>query len=415
MRTKNEIKFLTKLLNIEGIKVISHRQHEGIGIILQVERIGKESNCPRCGQKSHRLHQNHRYLIKDLPWGENFVFLEINRRQFKCEKCGKPFSEELEWVRKRRSYTKRLARKIIQEVLENDIHSVAKKGVVTTEEIERMLKDAAKEYLKAKPSELKRLGIDEIAIIKGKGNYCAVLIDLEKSKLIGILAGRKQEEIREVLLGWGKDVLEQIEEVSIDLWKGYRNVVRDLMPNAQVVADRFHVMAQINKELDAQRKREKRQVEDLIKKAESSEEKADQEKVLEGLKKSKYVLLKNESDLNEEQKAKLVQLKDVSPTLKSMHELKEEIRRVFEQANNWLVGLWKLGRWLSGAKTYFPDSQNTIIRWLDEIIAYFDYKTTSGVVEGINNKLKLIKRSAYGFRNFENFRVRCLLTWKFNC
>ncbi len=67
------------------------------------------------------------------------------------------------------------------------------------------------------------------------------------------------------------------------------------MPNAQVVADRFHVMAQINKELDSQRKREKRQVEDLIKKAESLEKKADPEKLLEGLKKSKYVLLKNES------------------------------------------------------------------------------------------------------------------------
>ncbi|MEG4838802.1 ISL3 family transposase [Microcoleus sp. B9-D4] len=415
MRTKKEIKFLTKLLNIEGIKVISHRQHEGIGIILQVEGIGKESNCPRCGKKSHRLHQNHRTSVKDLPWGENFVFLEINRRQFKCEKCVKPFSEELEFVRKRRTYTKRLGRAIIQEVLENDIHSVAKKGVVTTEEIERMLKDASKEYLKAKPSEVKRLGIDEIAVIKGKGNYCAVLIDLEKSKLIGIMDRRKQEEIREVLLGWGKEILEQIEEVSIDLWKGYRNLVRDLMPNAQVVADRFHVMAQINKELDAQRKREKRQVEDLIKKAESSEEKADQEKILEGLKKSKYVLLKNESDINEEQKAKLLQVKDVSSTLKSMQELKEKIRRIFEQSNNWLVGLLKLGRWLLEAKKYFPDSQNTIIGWLDEIIAYFDYKTTSGVVEGINNKLKLIKRSAYGFRNFENFRVRCLLTWQFDC
>ena len=415
MRTKNEIKFLTKLLNIEGIKVISHRQHEGIGIILQLEQNGKESSCPRCGTKSHRLHQNHRYLVKDLPWGENFVFLEINRRQFKCEKCSKPFSEELEFVRKRRSYTKRLARKIIQEVLENDIHSVAKKGVVTTEEIERMLKDAAKEYLKAKPSELKRLGIDEIAVIKGKGNYCAVLIDLEKSKLIGVLPGRKQEEIREVLLEWGKEVLEQIEEVSIDLWKGYKNVVIDLMPNAQVVADRFHVMAQINRELDAERKRERRQVEDLIKKAGSSEEKVEQERVLEGLNKSKYVLLKNETDLSEEQKTKLVQVKDVSPTLKLMHELKEKLRKIFEQTNNWLVGLFKLGRWLSGAKKYFPDSQNTIIRWLDEIIAYFDYKTTSGVVEGINNKLKLIKRSAYGFRNFENFRVRCLLTWQFNC
>jgi transposase len=286
---------------------------------------------------------------------------------------------------------------------------------VTTEEIERMLKDAAKEYLKAKPSELKRLGIDEIAVIKGKGNYCAVLIDLEKSKLIGVLPGRKQEEIREVLLEWGKEVLEQIEEVSIDLGKGYKNLVIDLMPNAQVVADRFHVMAQINRELDAERKRERRQVEDSIKKAGSSEEKVEQERVLEGLKKSKYVLLKNETDLSEEQKTKLVQVKDVSPTLKLMPELKEKLRKIFEQTNNWLVGLFKLGRWLSAAKKYFPDSQNTIIRWLDEIIAYFDYKTTSGVVEGINNKLKLIKRSAYGFRNFENFRVRCLLTWQFNC
>jgi transposase len=368
-----------------------------------------------CGTRSHRLHQNHRYIVKDLPWGETYIFLEINRRQFKCKKCGKPFSEELELVRKRRTYTKRLAKQIIQEVLENDIHSIAKKGLVTTEEIERMLKDASKEFLKAKPSELKRLGINEIALIKGKGNYCAVLIDLEKSKLIGMLKGRTQEEIREVLLGWGKEVLEQIEEVSIDLWKGYKNLVIELMPNAQVVADRFHVMAQINKELDPQRKREKRQAEDSIKRAKSSEEKAVQEKALEGLKKSKYVLLKNESDLNEEQKAKLVQVKGVSPTLKSMHELKEKIRQIFEQSNNWLTGLFKLGIWLSEAQKYFPDSQNTIIRWLDEIIAYFDHKTTSGVVEGINNKLKLIKRSAYGFRNFENFRVRCLLNWQFNC
>lgn len=136
------------------------------------------------------------------------------------------------------------------------------------------------------------------------------------------MAGRKQEEIKEVMLGWGKEVLEQIEEVSIDLWKGYRNVVRELMPNAQVVADRFHVMAQINKELDAQRKGEKRQVEDLIKKAESSEQKAAPEKVLEALKKSKYVLLKNQSDINEEQKAKLMQVKDVSSTLKTLLELK---------------------------------------------------------------------------------------------
>ena len=98
-----------------------------------------------------------------------------------------------------------------------------------------------------------------------------------------------------------------------------------------------------------------------------------------------------------------------------MHELKEKIRTIFNKTSDWYAGVFKLGMWLSKAKKYFPKSNNTIIRWFDEIIAYFDNGTTSGVVEGINNKLKLIKRSAYGFRNFENFRVRCLLNWHFNC
>ncbi|MBD2742750.1 ISL3 family transposase [Coleofasciculus sp. FACHB-1120] len=403
------------MLNLEGIKVISQRQPEGIGIILQLQPIWKESVCPRCRTKSQRVHQNHRYLVKDLPWGEKPVFLEINRRQFKCEKCRKPFSEELDFIKKRRTYTKRLATQILQEVLENDIHNVAKKSVVTTEEIERMLKDAASELLESKPTELKRLGIDEIALTKGKGNYCAVLIDLEKSKLIGIIDGRTQAEISQVIRGWGREVLESIEEVTIDLWKGYKNLVIELMPKAQVVADRFHVMAQINKELDIQRKREKRKVEDLIKTAKRLEEKAEHEQVLAGLKKSKYALLKNEKDLSEEQESKLVQVKAVSSELKIMHELKEEIRKIFKQSENWLTGLLKLGIWLASAKKYFPSSQKTIIRWLDEIIAYFDNKTTSGVVEGINNKLKLIKRSAYSFRNFENYRIRCLLSWHINC
>ena len=118
--------------------------------------------------------------------------------------------------------------------------------------------------------------------------------------------------------------------------------------------------------------------------------------------------------MNEEQTQKLAELKEVSPKLKTMHELKEKIRQIFEEKNDWLVGLLKLGMWLSEAQKYFPNSQKTIIRWLDEIIAYFDHRTTSGVVEGINNKLKLIKRSGYGFRNFENFQCRCLLNWHFS-
>ncbi|MEA5503942.1 ISL3 family transposase [Halotia wernerae UHCC 0503] len=409
------MKILTELLDLDNIKVTSHRIYPGIGMILQTESKQSYSTCPRCGTKSHKLHQNHRHIVKDLPLGEKQVFLEINRRQFKCEICKKPFSEDLDFVSKKRTYTKRLAQQIIQEVLDSDIHSVSSKDIVTTEEIERMLKDASKKLPNFKPLNLKRLGLDEIALIKGHGNYCAVLIDLDTSKLIALLNGRTQEVIKETLTEWGTEVLEQIEEVSIDLWQGYKNLVLELMPNAQVVADRFHVMSQINKELDTQRKKEKRNIEELIKKENFAAEKAKYELILEGLKKSKYPLLKNEENLNEEQLNKLIQVKNVSTILKVMHELKEKIRAIFNKTNDWYTGVFKLGMWLSKAKKYFPNSNNTIIRWFDEIIAYFDHGTTSGAVEGINNKLKLIKRSAYGFRNFENFRIRCLLNWHFNC
>ena len=423
MTSKKDIKILTQLLNLSGIKVISHHQYKGVGIILQIDMppcggtlvlsINNDSICPRCGKKSHKLHQNHKYIIKDLPLGEQQVFLEINKRQFKCQKCQRPFTEDLYFVERRRKYTKRLANKIIKEVLDSDIHSVAEKGIVTTREIERMLKDASSNALLGKPLHLKRLGIDEIALVKGKGNYCAVLVDLDKSELLAILQGRTQEVIREVLNSWGKEILDKIEEVSIDLWRGYKNIVHELIPNAQVVADRFHVMTQVNQELDKTRKREKRKLEDFIKKSKLQSDKDEYEKILNGLKKSKYALLKNESDLNEEQKTKLAQVKKLSPNLKIMHELKENIRIIFNETDDWLAGLFKLGIWLDRAKKYFPVSQKTIIRWFDEIIAYFDNGTTSGVVEGINNKLKLIKRSGYGFRNFDNFRARCLLNWHF--
>jgi transposase len=411
MSTKKELKLLTEIIDVEGVKVSSHRQYEGIGIILQLEPIGKESVCGRCGSKSNKLHQNRWHIIKDLSWGEKAVFLEINRRQFKCEKCQKPFSEEMGFVKERRTYTKRLAAKIVEEVLADDISSVAKKGIVTTEEIERMLKDAAASLLKSKPVGLKRLGIDEIALVKGQGKYCAVLVDIESSKLLMILESRAKEEIKKVLLGWGEEVLGGIEEVSIDLWKGYKSLVKEVIPKAQVVADRFHVMVQINKELDMQRKIEKRTIEKKIKLAKSQKEKVKEKSILAGITASKYALLKNEKELNPKQKDKLAEVINVSPSLKIMHQLKEKFRKMFEENERWADGLIELSEWLSTAQEYFVNSQSTIIRWLDEILAYFDNRTTSGVVEGINNKLKLIKRSAYGFTNFENFRNRCLLNW----
>ncbi len=95
-----------------------------------------------------------------------------------------------------------------------------------------------------------------------------------------------------------------------------------------------------------------------------------------------------------------------------MHKLKEEFREVFEKNREGNEGLFALSDWIKKAMAYFPKSCQTIRRWIDEITAYFDNRTTQGTVEGINNKLKVIKRRGYGFRNFKNFSLRCLWLYR---
>jgi len=87
------------------------------------------------------------------------------------------------------------------------------------------------------------------------------------------------------------------------------------------------------------------------------------------------------------------------------------LRAIFETTQTAMDAVFEISDWLEAAKGTFPNSVRTIENWLEEITSYFFNRTTSGVVEGINNKLKLIKRLEYGFRNFENFKLRCSISW----
>ena len=168
--------------------------------------------------------------------------------------------------------------------------------------------------------------------------------------------------IAEYLRGLGSAILNQIEEVSIDLWKPYKTVVEELIPNAQVVVDRFHVMTQIKKELDDRRKKEKRQAEKLTNKKEK-------EPKLEGIKHSKYPLLKKKENLNETEKEKLKEIEKVAPELIAAYQAKEKLRDIFESQITSDEAFWKLVEWTESSYKYFPQSSQTIKRWIDEILA----------------------------------------------
>jgi transposase len=183
-----------------------------------------------------------------------------------------------------------------------------------------------------------------------------------------------------------------------------------VLPDAEVVADRFHVMKQVSDELDSKRKEERRKAKVEVKKAKSKSTKKQKEEVENVIKGSKYPLLKNADDLQDDQKEKLEEVKVVFPELGQMYDLKEKFRKIFEESEDWYQGTFNLIDWIKSASSLFSKSCKTIIRWFTEITGYFEHRISNGCVEGINNKIKLIKRCGYGFRNFENFRVRVLLS-----
>ena len=231
-----------------------------------------------------------------------------------------------------------------------------------------------------------------------------MLVDLDKHELVGVVECRTHAAIDKVLDEWGEEVLSHIEEVSIDLSGNYRSLVKRRMPNAEIVADRFHVSKIVSDALNQARISARKAIREI-------EDEKTRARLEDVIKNSKYALLKPEANLTDKQKEKLEEVKNEFPTLAKMHEQKEEFRDIFDLHKNWTDGAFALIDWMKEAKETFKDSIGTIYRWFTEITAYFETRTTNGAVEGINNRLKLIKRLGYGFRNFENFRLRCLICW----
>ncbi|MEP6521551.1 ISL3 family transposase [Microcoleus vaginatus DQ-U2] len=220
---------------------------------------------------------------------------------------------------------------------------------------------------------------------QGKGSFVTVVSDIEGGNLIEMIDSHRQQDIVEVLMRQPLKVREQVEEVSVDMWGGFPKVREQVFPNAKLVSDRFHVMKAVNKDLNKLRR---------------------------GIgitdRGSKYLLLSNRINLEQAQTEKLeINLKK-SECLRIAYEMKEEFREIYETNMTVTVAQTEFKDWLNYAKIFFQESASTIVNHFEGICNYFLNRTTSGVMEGINNRIKLIMRQGYGFSNFDNFRERVL-------
>ncbi|GAK56559.1 transposase [Candidatus Vecturithrix granuli] len=362
-------------------------------IHLSVKPWAESAICPLCHRASRELHQHNSVrVIRDLPLSGKPGYLHLSRRRFWCPQCSLPFNEPLDFVEPYRNSTRRYESHIYELVRQNNIRYVEVLEGLSYEIVERIFLREATRRIPAEPFKgLRKLGLDEIAERKGRKAYDVIFYNLETGKPVEVLQGRTKQQLLEYLKALAEEVKASIEEVCIDMWRPYAQVVFEVLPHAVLVADRFHVMRSVNTDLkDLKHSRKK----DVPEKAKACH----------------YPLLKNQEDLTEQQQETLDAVYEVDPGLKRAHQLKEEFRTIFETIQTVENARKQVQRWISNAYKHHlvPTVITTMKTWLSAILNYFHHRTTNSPSEGINNKIKLVKRRGDGFRNFDNFRLRIL-------
>jgi len=250
------------------------------------------------------------------------------------------------------------------------------------------------------------IGLDEIALKKGHRDFVVIVtarMEDDSTELLAVLPDRLKDTVVAFLRSIPEALKPTVLNVCIDMHEGYANAVREVLPKTtKLIVDRFHVSKAYREAADELRKTEQKRL-----KRELPKEQYDQ------LKGSMWAFRKKPSDLDPQSKALLDRLFTHAPTLKVAYRLREELTGIFDTAKGKATGSAAIERWQkkvrrSGLKC-FDGFLTTLSNWKDEITNYFLARETSGFVEGLNNKIKVIKRRCYGIFDVSSLFRRIFL------
>jgi transposase len=390
---------LTHVLGLPEFRVTrleydDHLEH----ILVLCAALDDVALCPRCGTSSFHVHERTERVVRDLAWAGKPCYLVIPARRFTCWRCRKPFTETLQAIARLARSTRRYERYLFEQCRGTTIQAVRRQERLGDKAVEGVYyRLAARAQVEATPPETHRLGIDEIAVKKGHGQYALILTDLDCGRVITVLPDRSKDSLEAYLATWSVEARAAVSDVALDLWEPYHAAVRARLPNARISGDRFHVMKNLTERVAEARRAIQREAGKEVK---------------DTLKGCRWLLVKNAVDLTAEEQAKLAAMFVVSPTLQRLHELKEAFRTIFETAAEPVSAAERLEGWIAEVEQsglrQVTKFVTTLRRWWDVIVYYFHERLTSGFVEGMNNKIKLIKRRGFGYRNFDHFCLRVL-------
>jgi transposase len=366
--------------------------------------------CHHCGSLEVMGHGRTLRRIRDRSFGHPTVLL-WDQRRFRCTDCGRTCRERHPAVSGQRSVTERFRRRLFERACEQPFSQVADAESVTGYRVLEAFEDYAERELDQPIDPPRVISLDESSF---KRRFCfhTVLSDPERGKLLGMVEGRDKAGAITAVGLLDPSVRAGVETVVIDCHWPFRQAVEAMMPTARIVADKFHVIRSVDRAAQRVRIRVSRRPGSMTVGRDGGTARQKYPRDEPALFRSRWVFMKRDCKLTEQEREWLDAVFEQSPEMQLAWLIKESFAAVYDSSDRQEAER-RLDTWVynldSCGMREFVDVWRTLQWWREPILAYFDDRMTNGFAEGITNKIKVMKRMSYGFRNAERYQRKVLL------
>jgi transposase len=399
-------------LDIPDVRVLDTKMNKKGDYIITVESTINSTTCQQCGREISQFHSHDRPItLRHLPILGHRVYLRLRPKRYECPYCStkrhkKISTQQLAWYRPRSPHTKAYEEQVLFQLVNSTIQDVALKEGLGYEAVVGIInRHVATQVEWGHFDRLEVVGLDEVALKKGRSDYVVIVTTRLRDgqvKVLAVLPNREKETVKAFLARIPTRLQRTIQTVCTDMWKAYINAVKEVLGQAVVVVDRYHVAKKYRDCADTLRKQELRRL-----KAELPEAEYDT------IKGAMWPFRKNQADLNPSEADLLDRFFQYSSSSKFAYEFREELTAIFEKKLTKAQATEAIEEWRQDVErselTCFDPFLTTLDTYLDEITNYFLHRDSSGFVEGLNNKLKVLKRRCYGLLNLDHLFQRLFL------
>ena len=383
-------------LDLPDIRILSTEKTPEGAWLLRIESTLTSTRCSRCGREIFDFHGFDAPIrLRHLPLFEVPVYLELRPKRYRCPQCpgGPTTTQRCSWYNPRSRSTKAFERWALRCLIDSTLADTARKLRTSEEIVEGILDRNVKRTVDwRRYGRIGTIGIDEVARRKGLKGFSVLITTPTREggvELLGVLKDRKKQTVAEFLCSIPRRARASIEQVCIDMHRGYERAVKEQLPKARVVVDRFHVTKAVGAAADAVRKLETWRL-----KKELTE--VDFKQVAGAM----WPFRKRSQDLEDEEWHVLARLFTAAPSIEAAYNLREDLRELFDRPLSRRGAKVALRAWCKRVRAsglgQFTSLLKTIEEWFEEITNYFLERQTSGFVEGFNTRVKVLKRRCYG-------------------